>query len=584
MMLQQYPQIWKDRAEKQGHSLGSISQLTADLAAAVGISPLLARLLGARGMSDEGQARQFLYGDISTLPSPSSMHDLEKAAKRIARGVIAGERGCCMADFDADGIGSGALIAEFFSLIGAHMEVFVPSREQGYGLNEEAIRDAARRGITYIISVDCGISNVDEAALARDLGLDLIITDHHQVPETVPDAYAVVNPHQPWCEFPYKELCGAGVAFYLACAVRKELREQGFFHRIPEPDVRSLLDLCTISTVADLVPLTGVNRVLVKAGLAYMNQCTRVGLEALRQVAEVKKYSSGTIGFNIGPRLNASGRIDHAIKGVNLLLENDWHKALPLAQELDSINRERRAIEKHIVEEAEAMIAAGQTGKKSIVLAKEGWEPGCVGLAASRLTEKYHVPTVIISLQGGEGKGSARSIPAFNLFENLAGCADLLIRYGGHAMAAGLQLSSDMVEAFAQRLDNLVSEKVSFEGLSPTLYYDLDLDINDVTIPLVEELRWLEPYGMGNPSPTFVVRGVEACNVKVIGSDMSHLKFRAQNKNRSIDCIAFSQADKAYELEGRTIDILFTPTINDYMGRQNVQMEVKSLRPSQIRG
>ena len=555
---------------------------TAALANNLGIDPLLAKLLVLRGHQNPVAAQQFLSGSLASLPDPFSMKGMSKAVDRIVYGIMNGEKAICMADYDQDGIGAGTIVVEFFRSIGAHMDLFIPNRlKDGYGLSAEAIKDAASQGYSYIISVDCGISNISEAQLAKELNLKLIITDHHEPPEILPDAFSILNPHQQDCEFPYNELCGAGVAFFLIAAVRKELRITGYFSDTPEPDIRNLLDVCALSTIADLVPLTGLNRIITRAGLALMQKGQRVGIEALRQVAEVKKISCGTVAFGLAPRLNAAGRLADATIGANLLMESDWNSARSIASTLDAINRERQEIEREIFVQAEERICAGECGSHSIVLADTRWAAGVVGIVSSKLVEKYHVPTVLIALEGETGKGSCRSISQFHLFDNLKECEHLLTKYGGHAMAAGLGIEEQDVDQFAEQFNALVEKTVSPEGMLSKSYYDSELAIADLSLPMAQSLKKLEPFGMGNPSPVFVVRSAKAFNTQKLGKDRTHLKFKVDQDGYILDAIAFQQGHLADIIDGEYVDLLFTAGINEFRGNTTLQLEVKDVRLSQ---
>jgi len=581
MPIRQLAPLWLPREDRLGLTPRQVVFKAMQLTDALKIDPLLARLLVLRGQDDPESAKLHLYGNLSDLPDPFLLQGMDKAAQRIARAIEAGESGCVMGDYDQDGIGAAAMVAEFFREIGGQIDLYIPSRfTEGYGLSAQAVRQAADRGVSYIISVDCGISSHEEAILARDLGISLIVTDHHQVPPQCPEAFAVVNPHLPECRFPFKDLCGAGVAFFLLAAVRKVLRERGYFQDRSEPDLRKLLDICSVSTIADLVPLVGINRIITQAGLKVMGQGKRVGIEALREVANIRRISSGTVSFGLAPRLNAAGRLSDANLGANLLLETDPDKARAIASELDSINRERQQIESEILDQALEKIAAGEALDRCIVLADERWNEGVIGIVASRLVERFHLPTVLIALKEEQGKGSCRSISGFNLFENLQHCASTLIGFGGHAMAAGLKICRSDIPAFAAQLNARVKSEVTIEGLTPKFYYDAELAAGMLSEELVALSGSLEPFGMSNPGPVYLMRNVTAANVRALGQDRKHLKFEAIQGSTRVDAIAFQKGHLASQVDGVQVDLLFQAGINEYGGRRSLQLEVKDMRPS----
>lgn len=370
------------------------------------------------------------------------------------------------------------------------------------------------------------------------------------------------------------------MAFFLTIAMRKLLRETGYFQGRPEPDLRVLLDLVALATVADLVPIgIGSNRILVRAGIERLEAGHRTGLAALRQVADVKRITAGTIGFALCPRLNASGRLGDARMGVELLLEDDLQKALTLAGQLNTMNQERQQIEADTVEKATARIEAGYSGKRTIVLADETYHPGVIGICASRLVERYHRPALLIALdpETGVGKGSCRSIRGFNMFDALTTCAPFLTKFGGHEHAAGLSIRSENIESFSHALDELARTILSEDDMVPQAPYDAEISLAMLTTQLVDEIDRLAPFGMGNPGVTFIARGVTAGNVKVLKG--KHLKFTAQDSSgRPVSCIAFGQAEWADGLEGSRVDLLFNPSVNEWNGSCTVQCEVKDLR------
>ena len=392
------------------------------------LSHLVARILIGREFSLVS-ARQFLGARLAELPDPFLLPDMDAAVARLQAAFANGEKIAIHGDYDVDGItGSALLFSGLGALGGRDLEYHIPLRlRDGYGLSAQALRDAAGRGVRVVVSVDCGVSAHAEAALARTLGIDLIITDHHQPSETLPDAQAVINPQRSDSLFPFPNLAGVGVAFFLLVALRKRLRDAGWFVDRVEPDLRYYLDLVALGTIADLVPLQGINRTLTRHGLALLDTGERVGVRALKQVAAVKEVNCGAVGFQLAPRLNAAGRMEDAGLGVALLLEEDMVRALHTARYLDQCNRERQEIEKQTLREAETAVAGlSADHTHAIVLGGEGWHPGVIGIVASRLVDRYYRPTVLVALDGDSGKGSARSIRGYHLYQGLQACAEHL--------------------------------------------------------------------------------------------------------------------------------------------------------------
>ncbi len=582
---------WVNRALKGSSSLPDVERKEllssvkrkADLIAArLGLSDQIALLCALRGCVSPEDAKAFLNDGLAQLPDPFLMRDMDKGATRVARAIMNNEKMLMMTDFDVDGQSSGAVLTEFLLYHNADASFFCPDRvKNGYGLSASAIQEAAGAGVTLIISADCGISNVEEAKLAKSLGIDLIITDHHLVPEVKPDAYAVINPHQEDCDFPevHKDLCGAGVAFYLTLAVRQKLRVAGFYNNFPEPDVRKYLDIVALATVADIVPLAGANRIMTRAGLKLIEAGGRIGIKALGEVAGVKKVSSGTIGFQYAPRLNAVGRIDDANEGVRLLLSQSEDEARELAGKLNLLNTERKEIENKILKEAlEIVESRGRLEGKTLVVANKGWVAGVIGIVGSRLVELYNRPTVMIAIgEDGIGKCSGRSITGYHLQQGFTRCADTLLGFGGHSMAAGASIHEDMIEEFSRQLEADAQKQLTDEDMVPVLYYDMVTRISDNHIESITALSKLEPFGMGNPSVQFCSVAVKPERARIVGG--SHLSFEVEQKGKRLKCIAFQMGDRLPELlNGQPIDIIYRPTVNEWNGSFTPQAEVRDFR------
>ena len=563
---------WRPRG-----SLPEAAEVAA-LARELSIPPLVAGLLLARGLSG-ASAAGFLGGRLADLPDPLLLPDMPRAAARVAAAVQAGEALAVHGDYDVDGITGTTLLVEGLRACGAAIDYHLPLRlKDGYGLSGPAIEQAAAAGVKVVISVDCGVSAIDEARLAAELGLDLIITDHHQPPETLPTAFAIVNPQRVESTFPFRDLAGVGVAFFLLVAVRRCLREAGWFASRPEPDLKGVLDLVALGTIADLVPLHGVNRILTRHGLELLASGARPGVGALKEVAGVKTVNCGVVGFQLAPRLNAAGRLEDATRGVELLLETDRQRALETARLLDRFNRERQQIENQTLAEAlERVAALPAEVTHSLVLAGDGWHPGVIGIVASRLVDRFYRPTVLIALDGEGGKGSGRSIRGLHLYQALQACADNLLAFGGHEMAAGLSLRRDQVTAFSQSFETAARVALSEDDLQPVLLHDGVVLMEELDFPQVAGLERLAPFGMGNPEPVLLLEGVRARQVQNLSG--AHLRFLAYQGGEGLAAIAFGMAERAEALQGE-IDLLVSPQINRYNGRETVQLRIRDVRPA----
>ena len=547
------------------------------------ISPLLARILILRGLEDEDAARRYLSSSLrSDLPSPFMMADMERGVQRIVRAIQKKERICIWGDYDVDGTTGASVLVSFLRVIGADPIYHVPHRiEDGYGLNVTGLRRLKEQGIHLVVTVDCGISNGSEIEAAGEMGLDVVVVDHHQPSEELPRAAAVINPHRRDCSFPDKGLCAAGLAFYLVIGLRAKLRDAGWFMRSEEPDIRRYLDIVTLGTIADMVPLQGVNRTLIRRGLAELGDSTRPGVVALKQVARIPPgaVSAGQVGFQLGPRINAAGRVDYGIKVVELLTTDSSELALHIAHELDQHNRERRAIEAEVLEQALIQAEARMNGHEcfSLVLGGDGWHPGVVGIVASRIVEKFYRPTVIIGFDQGTGKGSARSIQGFHMVEAFRRCADHLEKFGGHEHAGGLSIKKEQFAPFSEAFERVVRECLAPENLLPLLEIDARLEFSEIGFPLMRELDLLKPFGVGNPEPLFMTQGVEVCESKLF-SGGARLRFR--QGTRSIGGVAFGIGENFPALPGAVIDLVYRLSENEWNGSSIVELKIVDARPA----
>ncbi|MCE9624407.1 MAG: single-stranded-DNA-specific exonuclease RecJ [Deltaproteobacteria bacterium] len=555
-------------------------QLARSLEAKHGVSTILSRLLVQRKITEDGQIEKFLRPSLAHLPDPSLLLGMEKAVARIVAAIRDREKIVVYGDYDVDGTTSTALLTEFFRDVGANVDYYIPHRlREGYSLNVEALKKIREGGARVVITVDNGISAVAEAQAARELGLDLIITDHHEVPPQLPDAFAILNPKQVGDEFPGKELAGVGVAFYLLIALRKALREAGLLSD-QEPNLRQALDLVAVGTVADMAPLVGVNRILVNEGLKVLSRTSRPGFRALKEVAGVEdEVTADQVGFRLGPRINAVGRLDDASFGVKLLLSRNDAEAMELSRRLDRANAERQDLEDDIVVQALAKVEVDGLAlrRRSLVLFHEDWHPGVVGIVASRLVEKYYLPSIVLSRDKAGLKGSARSIRNLNLVETLRDCAGLLTKFGGHFYAAGLSLEENNLGAFSEAFDVAVRSRLKDEDFQPSLKLDVESELDLIHPEMLEEIRRLQPFGLGNPEPVLLLKGVTVRESRIVGEN--HLKMRVGEGSVQFGAIGFRLADKLPPLSSQ-VDLACVPGWNEWNGSKNIQLRVIDLSPT----
>ncbi len=562
-----------------------LKQAAPDKAAAIslvsGLLPVTARILVTRGITEPEEVSLFLNPSLSGMLDPFLLKDMQQAVERLVVAREAGEKICIYGDYDVDGISATALLISGFTALGLKTGYHIPNRmEDGYGLNSEALRSIQEHGVSLAISVDCGVTAVEEARLCSEIGLDLIITDHHQPLTSLPAAIAVINPHRADCDYPFKGLAGVGVAFNLLVALRNRLRKQGI-HDNNLPDLRQWLDLVALGTIADLVPLTGQNRILTKAGLQRMGKDCRTGMAALKKVAGVQgDVSSGQVGFQLAPRINASGRLESAVTGVELLLTQDNTLARDLADELDAANCERRQIERLIFEEAVAMMEKRDNPdlSRSIVLSSTDWHQGVVGIVASRMVERYYRPTILVAEnQDGTGKGSGRSIAGFHLLEAINQCSKYLLRYGGHHAAAGITLKTDEIENFAKAFEQAASTQLTENQLIPELSLDTEIEASELTIDLVSELQKLGPFGMGNPTPVLMLRDMQLVESRCFGNN--NLNITVRRNGFQFRTVGWGMADRTVPA---SMDIAFTAKIDTWNDREQLRLELKDFRDAEL--
>jgi len=557
------------------------TQAATALASDISMHPLIAQILVARGIIRPDEARQFLVPSFSAMPDPYLLLGMDAAVSRLLMARGNHESVCIYGDYDVDGITGTALLVSFLRMAGFICRYFIPNRfNDGYGLNKDSIELIIDMGATLIVSVDCGITAVDEARFCRQRGIDLIIVDHHAPREIIPDAAAVINPLQPGCKYPFKSLAGVGVAFNLLVALRSALRDEGVFTKEAQPDLREWLDLVALGTIADVMPLINQNRIYAFFGLRQLSNSSKPGVQSLKQVAGIKgEVSCGQVGFRLAPRLNAAGRMESAVPGVDLLLSLNPQETLEITTDLDAANAERQAIERRMVDEAVDLVetAGDYPARRSIVLASENWHQGVIGIVASRLVERYYRPTILIALtEDGLAKGSGRSIPGFHLLDALGPCAQYMERFGGHCYAAGVSLKADLVAGFAEAFEAEAARILMDDDLVPRLIIDAEARPEDITRELALELKRLEPFGTGNPEPVLMMRAMTVTERRVVGD--GHLRLRLTRDGRSFTAIAFRMAER--DTVG-LMDIAFFPEMNEWNGGSSLQLRVKDLRPTE---
>ncbi|HEY3308647.1 MAG TPA: single-stranded-DNA-specific exonuclease RecJ [Desulfuromonadaceae bacterium] len=558
------------------------SQVATDCALGLSINPIIATILAARGICSPEEVRQFLSPAFSSMHDPYLLLGMHNAVARLLAARKKKETVCIYGDYDVDGITGTVLLVSFLRVVGYNCIYFVPNRfDDGYGLNNEAIDRIIAMGANLIVSVDCGITAVAEADYCHKQGADLIIVDHHAPHDKIPLASAVINPLQLGCKYPFKALAGVGVAFNLLVALRSALREQGVFNQSGVPDLREWLDLVALGTIADVVPLTCQNRMYVYHGLKQLNNCSKPGIIALKKVAGTTgTVNCGQVGFRLAPRLNAAGRMESAVPGVDLLLSIDPDECGLIARELDVANAERQVIERSIFDEAVEMIekSGDYPACRSIVLASGSWHQGVIGIVASRLVERYHRPTILIALgqEDGLAKGSGRSIPGLHLLETLVPCCDHLERFGGHRYAAGIGLKVENVQLFCKAFEAEAKRVLNDDDLVPRLAIDAEVRPEEITRELALELKQLEPFGAGNPEPVLLMRGMTVVDQRIVGGD--HLRLRLSKGGITFSAIAFRMAGRSTE---GPLDIAFFPELNDWNGNSSLQLRIKDLRSAE---
>ncbi|WP_455377110.1 single-stranded-DNA-specific exonuclease RecJ [Petrachloros mirabilis] len=546
----------------------------AALVQALSISSATASLLLARGVTTPDEAAGWLSHQLPH--DPYLIPDMGQAVERLHRAVSMREPICFYGDYDVDGMAATSVYLSFFDSLGANVRAYVPHRQrEGYGLNLGAVQRLHDEGVSLLVTSDCGTTSHREVGLARQLGMDVIVTDHHQTDDSMPPAVAVMNPHRVEAQYPFLGLCSAGLAYKVAQAY--EMRYGG--GGIP---LESLLDLVALATVADVVPLQDENRGFVREGLAQLSRGARCGIRALKQVAGVTRdCTAETIAFKLAPRLNAAGRLDHAMLGVRLLTTESPAEAQRLADRLEQLNRERQRIESDMMSEALEQVKEREV-PAGLVLASRRWHVGVVGIVAARLVERFHRPTVVIAIdEKGMGKGSARTIGGFDLYQGLAACRDLLEAFGGHPSAAGVTVRESRLGEFRELFASVVGEWSREEVMLPTLHVDAEVLLSEVNATLIKEINAFHPFGAGNPEPTFAVKGINVVDARTVGE--KHLKMTVrQGRSMSFDSIGFGMKSLTERgIPANTpVDLAFIPELNRWNGYDRIQLRIRDVRIS----
>lgn len=602
-MVQTYmPKLQKKNKDKRWIQKPLSAEARAEahrIADALSIHPTVAELLYLRGFRTRTDAQAFLCMEKEMLCNPFDMKDMPLAVERIAAAVSRGERIAIYGDYDVDGVTAVSTLYLYLSSIGADVTYYIPNRTtDGYGVSRPAIEALAAQGVRLIVTVDTGITATEETRFARELGVDFVITDHHECRAELPEACAVVNPHRPDCPYPFKDLAGVGVVFKLISAY-EEHRTGDSRLTVAQRVFSEYSDLVAIGTIADVMPIRDENRIIVCQGLRLMERSSRTGLVALMNATATKgdkkrkstKITSSYIGYTLAPRINAAGRILCASIAVELFLTDDYDRAYAIAEQLCRANKDRQNEENKIIREAAGKLASDAKimSDPVIVLDSDTWHHGVIGIVSSRLTEKYCRPSILVSFEGMQGapsdedvgKGSGRSIKGMNLVDALCACSDVLVKFGGHELAAGLSVTRGNLPLFRQRINDYARQNLTDADMTPTLDVDLCIDFSSLNLPFAEALQILEPYGVGNPVPTFMVKGCRIAELTGI-SDNKHTRFVLSGGGMSVTAMFFSVSPAELGLcVGDPVDAAFTVDVNEWMGRRSIQLILKDIRLSE---
>jgi single-stranded-DNA-specific exonuclease len=558
------------------------SAVVKQLSVALGISEALANLMVQRNIATPGEALAFFEPDLGYLHDPFMMKDMNVAVERISTAVKKNEKILVYGDYDVDGTTAVALMYSFLKEQYSNVEYYIPDRyKEGYGVSFQGIDFAFQNNCKIIITLDCGIKAVEKVKYARTKGIDVIVCDHHYPGDEIPKALAVLDPKQPGCNYPYKELSGCGVGFKLVHAYSR-------VHGIPFSRIANYLDLVAVSIASDIVPLTGENRVLAYFGLKQLNESPRTGLrEIIREADVCRALTIEDVVFKIGPRINAAGRMETGSKAVELLISNDTKLATGISKEINNFNIERRNVDRSITTEAMRMISDDQrtVNAKTTVLFNPSWKKGVIGIVASRLIETYYRPTVILTESNGFATGSARSVPGYDLYQAIEACSDLLESFGGHMFAAGLTMKKENIKPFMERFEQFVNSTITEEQLVPRVFVDSELSFTEINEEFFSFLHKFQPFGPENMSPVFVSRNIyDSGTGRMVGSSGEHLKLdlcHESTDQKIFPAIAFSQAEHFEHIkDGKPIDICYSIEMNEFRGNRNLQLNIRDIKVS----
>jgi len=547
------------------------------LAEQLNVPKIITKILINRGIDDYKKAATFLKSDLFDLHDPFLLPDMEKAVERISRAIKNKENILIYGDYDVDGITAVSMMFLLFKALGSDVSFYIPNRMlEGYGISQKGINDAHQNGVSLIITVDCGITATEEIVYANSLGIDIIVSDHHEPGPSLPPAYAILDPKCKNSKYPFYELAGVGVAYKLAQALIRGLN-------LDEKLIHQFIDLVAIGSTADIVPLVDENRILVREGLRNINSTERHGLKALLETSGIrnKQIKTGQIVFNIAPRINAVGRMGNAERAVRLLTTTNSQQAKNIAAILESENRIRKNIDDLTFKEAQEMVDTHYNPSELsiLVLDMDGWHPGVIGIVASRIVEKYYRPTIMITTEDGIGKGSARSIPGFDVFFALKQCKDLMIAFGGHKYAAGLTIEKDQIETLRKRINEIAQNTLTDDLLIPKLQIDCEIQLNEINNQLLQLLKLMAPFGPQNMRPVFLTKNLQVVGTpSIVGKN--HLKFKVRQHNVIIDVIGFNLSDKLYRISPgeKNLDLVYVIEENEFQGRTTLQLRIKDLR------
>lgn len=545
-----------------------------ELASKNNLSLLLARVLANRGIDTDEKIKKFLCPSLDDLYDPYMLNDMDVAVKRINKAIEQKEKITVYGDYDVDGITSITILKRFLDEQGMNVDYYLPNRlEEGYGLNNNALQKIKDRGTTLLITVDCGISAYDEIEFAKSLGIDVIVTDHHECPAVLPNTFAIIDPKRPDSTYPFNSLAGVGVTFKLihALSISMNLSSESYL---------KYLDIVCLGTVADIVPLIEENRVIVKYGLEYVKNTKNIGLKALINISGYSEIDSSAISFGLAPRINACGRMGEADIALEMLLTSDEKLAADIANKLQEKNKERQEVEKRIMVDAVAKIEELKMyNDNAIVVGSENWYHGVIGIVASKITELYYKPSILVCFDGDVGKGSGRSIDGFDLHEALNSASEHLQKYGGHEMAIGLSVEKSKFNDFRNSIIKYANEKITEEFL-PVIKIDAEINTKEVSGKTIQDLKLLEPYGENNMPPVFMYKNIKVDSVRTL-SNGKHLKLNIKDGNIVFDAIAFNMGDKKDSIKmGDKVDILFHLEVNRFNGRETIQLNVKDIKKS----